>query len=361
MSDRRLPFGPSTALRYGPLRAFQSEKKAFEAGAWLLAISGSARAAAWCRDNAIPIIKAQGEGTNTGGGFLVPIELMRTIISLREERGAFRASARVVPMADDTGSIPRRTGGLTAYFVAENSAITESESSWDSVGLAAKKLATLTRSSSELTEDATVDLGGWFLSEVAHAFAAKEDDCGFNGDGSSTYSGMRGVTKLLIDGTHDAGKVVAAAGHDTFAEIDNTDLTNLIGKLPAFALPGAKWFGSQMAFATVFCRVAATAGGIIMQNIGGRMVPTFLGWPIQISQVLPQVTTDLSGSVMLLFGDLSLAATLGERRGVTVARTENRYLEFDQIAWRGTERVDIVVHDLGDNTTAGPIVGLVGE
>ncbi len=359
--SNRLAYGPATALRYAPLRAFQSEAKAFQAGSWFLAISGHARAAAWCRDNGIAIIKAQAEGVNTAGGFLVPIELMRTIISLREERGAFRSSARVVPMSDDVASIPRRTGGLTAYFVAENNAITESQGLWGNVGLTAKKLATLTRSSSELDEDAVIDLGVWFASEVAYAFAGKEDDCGFNGDGTSTYSGMLGVTTLLLDGTHNAGKVVAASGHDTFAEIDLIDLTNLIGKLPAYALPTARWFTSSMGFAAVFCRLASTAGGIIMQNIGGRMMPTFLGWPIQLAQALPQVVTDLSGQVMLLFGDLSLAATLGESRGVTVARTENRYLEFDQIAWRASERVDINVHDLGDNTTAGPIVGLVGE
>lgn len=63
----------------------------------------------------------------------------------------------------------------------------------------------------------------------------------------------------MLDGTHNDGKVVAATGHDTLGKIDLVDLTNLIGKLPADALPTAKWFGSQMTFATVFCRLASTA------------------------------------------------------------------------------------------------------
>jgi HK97 family phage major capsid protein len=62
---------------------------------------------------------------------------------------------------------------------------------------------------------------------------------------------------------------------------------------------------------------------------------------------------------MMLLGDLSQASTLAERRGITIAQTE-RYADQDQLAWRGTERVEIVKHDLGDNTTAGPVVGLVG-
>lgn len=354
-------YSPRAALRCGRLNAFPSDEKAFAAGAWFLGINGNKRAAKYAEENGLAITKSQGEGINTSGGFVVPDEIMRTIIALRETRGAFRATASIVPMGSDSINIPRRTTGLTAYFTAENSALIESDASWGAVGLVAKKLATLTRSSSELDEDAAIDFGEWFVTEIAYAFASKEDDCGFNGDGTSTYGGTRGVTKLLIDSNHDAGKVIAATGHDTFAEIDGTDLANLMAKLPAFALPGARWFCSQMGYALVFCRLAMSSGGITMQPVNGRMLPHFQGFPVQVSQVLPQTTGDLSGSVMLMFGDMALAAALGERRGVTVARSDKRYVDTDQILWRGTERVDVNVHDLGDNATAGPIVGLVGE
>ncbi|MBR1149068.1 phage major capsid protein [Bradyrhizobium sp. JYMT SZCCT0428] len=348
-------------MPYGRLTAFRGDEKgAALAGAWLLGISGNERCARFAEERGMPIVKAETESLNVAGGFLVPNPLMRVIIAQRELRGAFRACAGIAPMTSDTGTMPRRTGGLTAVFAAEAATLSESQNSWDNVALTAKKLALLARSSSELDEDALIDWGEWFAVEMSYAFASKEDDCGFNGDGSGTYGGIRGITQILIDGNHNAGKVSAASGHDTFAEIDNADLANLIGKLPAFALPGARWFCSQMGFATVLCRLAGTAGGIIMQNVGGRLVPTFLGFPVQITQVLPQVTTSLTNQVMLLFGDLSMAAMLGERRGVVVHRSTGRYLDQDQIAWRGTERVDIVCHDLGDNTTAGPIVGLVG-
>jgi HK97 family phage major capsid protein len=355
-----LEYSPRGALRYGRLTAGMTDDLAFLAGAWFLGINGNKRAADYAKAHGLPIIRAQGEGSNTGGGFLVPAALTGTIIALRETRGVYRAHATITPMSGDAIHVPRRTGGLTAYFTAENAAITESSATWDNVGLAAKKLATLTRSSTDLDEDATIDWGNWFVTEIAYAFAAKEDDCGFNGDGTATYGGIRGITKLLIDGSHDAGKVAATSGHDVFTEIDSVDLTGLISKLPAYALQNAKWYCSQVANALVLCRLAASSGGIVVQTINGKTVPTFLGFPIVVTQVLPQVTTALNGVVMLLFGDLALASTLGERRGVTVARSTERYLELDQVAWRGTERVDIVNHDLGDNSNAGPIVGLVG-
>ncbi|QIG92282.1 phage major capsid protein [Bradyrhizobium sp. 6(2017)] len=358
MSDRRI-FGPQGHLRSGRLVAHKTQEAAFRAGAWFLAINGNQKAAAWAKASGLPIEKAHGESQNSVGGFLVPNELVATIIALRELRGAYRAAAQVVPLSSDYSSIPRRTGGLTAYFMAEATTITESGGTWDTVGLAPKKLATLSRSSSELDEDGAIDWGEWFVSEIAYAFASKEDDCGFNGDGTSAYSGIRGITNLLLDGSHNAGKVTAGS-HSTFATVDTTDLAKLIGTAPSYALANARWFASNMGFALVFCRLAASAGGIVMQELNGRMVPHFMGWPVQITQALPQSTGSLTGQVMLCFGDLSQAATLGERRGVTVARSDQTFITQDQIAWRGTERVDIVNHDLGDNTTAGPIVGLVG-
>ena len=71
--------------------------------------------------------------------------------------------------------------------------------------------------------------------------------------------------------------------------------------------------------------------------------------------------TDYDAQAMLLFGDLSKAAMLGNRRGFRVKVSEDRYLETDEIGIRGTTRSDINVHSLGDNTTAGPIVALIGS
>jgi hypothetical protein len=62
-----------------------------------------------------------------------------------------------------------------------------------------------------------------------------------------------------LNGNHAASKVTAA--HSTFLTLDTTDLTKLIGAAPSYALPNAKWFISNYGFATVFCRLAASAGG----------------------------------------------------------------------------------------------------
>jgi HK97 family phage major capsid protein len=339
-------------------KVFASEKDARAAGAYYAALCGQPWA---LKRNEYPIVKAVAEGVNSSGGFLVPTELSRAIIELRDIRGAYRAGCGgATPMKSDLDQIPRRVGALSASFTAEGAAISESSASWDNVALVAKKLAVLTRSSTELSEDSAASFGETLTREIAYAFSAKEDDCGFNGDGTSTYGGIRGITQLLIDGGHNAGKVAAAGGHPTFKLLDGTDIAAVIAALPSHALADAAWYISNFGYATTFCRLAATSGGIVNTTVNGVVMPSFLGWPVRITPVLPQVGTTLNGSVMLMFGNLAQAATLGETRGISIAVSMQRYMDQDMAAWRATERIDAVNHDVGDNTNAGPIVGLVG-
>jgi HK97 family phage major capsid protein len=363
---------PATAkFRYGKLKAFKganAEEDAYRSGMFFrAAMFKNQPAIDWCRENNVAITKAQGETVGSSGGYLVPTQFNQAIIDLREEYGTFRQAASVVPMGSDSMTIPRRAGGLTAYFPGENGAITESSKAWGQVTLNAKKIAALTRMSTELSEDAIISIADDLAAEMAYAFAQTEDSCGWNGDGTSTYGGITGVRKKFADqvvagSSTFAGAYDAASGHDTFAEIDANDLAGVMAKLPKYAESGAKWYCSQPAWAMVFQRLIAAAGGNSIGDLtGGKPTRSYLGYPVMIDQTLPTSLGDLSDVAMLFFGDLSKAVTMGERRGIMVKTSEERYFEYDQIAIQATERVDINVHDIGDTSTAGPIIGLIGE
>src|SRR5258707_6738265 len=51
----------------------------------------------------------------------------------------------------------------------------------------------LCRGSAELFEDSAADLAEYLTTEFGYALALVEDDVGFNGDGTSTYSGISGL------------------------------------------------------------------------------------------------------------------------------------------------------------------------
>jgi len=147
-----------TAKQYGKLKAFKSKENAYRFGSWCLAAMGHQKSAQFCKNNGIHM-KAHTEGVNSAGGFLVPDEFENELISLRESYGVFRRNAKIYPMGSDTLRIPKRTAGLTAYFVGEANAGTESTQTLDSVQLVAKKLMCLTTVSNELLEDAIVNIG----------------------------------------------------------------------------------------------------------------------------------------------------------------------------------------------------------
>lgn len=365
-NQQRATVPAQARYRPGKLKAFKGETAAEDAyisGMFLRAtMLGDNSAAEWCRERGIGIQKAHNEGSNTAGGFLVPTQFENAIIDLRETYGTFRGLLPVVPMASDSMSVPRRTGGLTAYFTGEAGAFTESEKSWGQVMLTAKKFGVLTKMSKELSEDAVISIADDLASEIAYAFAKKEDDCGWNGDGTSTYGGIVGLKTKFVAGLGSfVGAVDAASAHDTFAEIDAADLNKAIAALPKYAEPNAKWYCSQQAWALVFQRLLAASGGNSMMDLAGKPTRAYLGYPVVIDQTLPTTTGDLSDVPMLYFGDLSLAARMGDRRGVSMQTLVERYAEYGQIGIIADERFDIAVHDIGDASNAGPIVALMGE
>lgn len=362
---------PASAKRYGQVRNFKQAKvgkfdrqeRAYRFGMWALGCLGNENAKRFCAEQGITI-KLHQSSVNTAGGFLVPEEFGTDLIDLRLEYGVFRRNARIEPMTSDTKTVPRRTGGLTAYFVSEGSAGTESTKGWDQVRLVAKDLMVISRMTNQLSEDAVISIGDDLAGEIGYAFALKEDQCGFLGDGTSTYGGIVGVTTALsnINGTDDGGGLVLGSGN-TYSELVLGDFHKVVGRTPTYARKGAKWFVSPNFHDSVMQKLLTAAGGNTIQNIQAGGGPVFLGYPVELAEVMP--TTEANSQIAAVFGDLSLAARFGDRQQdmidfSTQATVGGQSLwERNEIGIRGTQRFDIVVHDVGTATIAGPIVGLI--
>lgn len=340
----------------------EAARKAYRFAQWFVASAlgtreGSVveRAKLYCKDQGITIVRAQTEGEDSAGGFLVPHEFNNEMIDLREKNSVFRRNVRIVPMASDTRSQPRRKGGLTAYVIGEGKGATESKKNWDRVGLSAKKIGCLARYSSEIAEDAMVSIGDDLASEIAYAFGQFEDLVGFTGDGGVDHARIVGAITALQNLVSAAG-VVSATGN-TWDEFELIDFLTVVGKLPEFAeTSNVKWYCSKIFWATVMARVQLEANGNNRGDIANGGIKTFLGYPVEVSQNFPKTATN--DKIMCLFGDLRLAAMMGDRRRTTIRTSEHVHFEEEEIAIAGSERFDINVHDIGDTTNAGPLLGL---
>lgn len=357
----RIKVPAQARYHHASLKAFKGndgEASAYLTGQYLLATIGKSETAhKWCKDHGVDVRfrGALKESDNSLGGFLVPIEMERSIITLREERGVLRREAMVVPMASDTLHMPRRASGVTAYWVGERSEITDSNPTLDNVELTVKKLAALVRMSSEVNEDTVVSLADFVTQEIAYAFADKEDLAGFIGDGTSTYGGIVGVKNALAAGS----EYEALAGNTAFSTLDLADFESMIGMLPLYALQDAKWYISRAGWAASMQRLADAAGGNTTQNIMGGVGPSFLGFPVVWVQVMNStLTAQTSTEGIAYFGSMRQGIRLGTRRGMSISTSTDRYFETDEIGIKATQRLDVVVAERGTATAAGSLIGL---
>lgn len=373
---------PAKASRWaGNLRSFKgpdAEKKAYRAGMWLAAtLCKSAVARKFCAENGIATNMTQldpsqieslhQEGVNTQGGYLVFDEMETVIIRLVEEYGIARRLMKTVPMLSDKKIQPRRTGGLDAYFIGEGVQITQSTASWDTVTLIAKKLAAITVATNELVSDAIIAIADELIREIALAFATKEDLCGFQGDGTSTYGGIEGIVPKLsrLNGVDDGGGLVLASGN-LWSEITDADLMKMIGRVPQFGGLVPEWTCSKPFWATVLVRLIRATGGATMAEFEGRPRMIYAGYPVNWTSdttVMPAV--EANSQIACLFGDINMSSSFGDRAGLMIATSnsatvgDTSMFDTDSFAIRGIERFDINNHSLGDATNAGPVLGLI--
>lgn len=348
---------------HNQLRAFQNPEAAYRSGMYLKGyVFGDAEARRWCADHGVEH-RAQAGGINALGGVLVAPEMSNEIIRLVEEYGAFPQYARRVSMNSDTLVIARRTGGLAARPVGENVEVTASDATFDNVELSAKIWGVANRVPNSLLEDSIIDLADAMAVEVAQAFAEAFDNAGFIGDGTSSYHGVTGICTKVLGADHTAS-VVTATSNDTFDDLTMKNFTDMVAKLPLYARRNAAFYISPAGWGSAMLRLAMLPGGASgpggnsTSDVAAGFGERFLGYPVRLVHSMESALTGTTGNVACLFGDLSQAATFGERRAVSIRTASERYIELDQTLTFATTRNAMVVHDLGSTTKAGPVVAL---
>lgn len=339
-------------------KGFNSAEQAYRAGMGLLAgclkraatEDAHQKATSYCREHGI--FNTMQETSPTKGGVFVPEEFSTAVIRLVEDYGVFRNAARKVPMSRETLVVPKATGRLTTYFVSEGNAPTPSDLTSEPLTLTAKKLSSLTYVSNELTADAAISVAGLLSQEIAYAFALKEDQCGFLGDGTSTYGGMVGINNA-VDATYSVE--TAATGHDTWAELDMPDYWEIVSALPSFPGIQPKWYINKAGFHESMQRLSAAAGGTTWQQMAdGSMSQVFLGYPVVFTQVLP--ATLAAATKYVVFGDLGLGAYFGDRQLLTVRESEHYRFINSELTVLAEQRFDINIvsriNDAGDGAGA---------
>ena len=342
-----------TPRHVGRLKAFRSADEAEICGRWLRGyVFGRSEDRSWYERNVEE--RALSSNDNAKGGVFVPETFAATVIRLVDEYGAIPSQANVIPMSSNTLYVPRRVSGNTAYFVSDNTETTASDMATDNVMLSSKDCRVATRVPNSLIEDSAINLADLIAQEFALALAKKIDDAGFAGDGTSTHGGIRGIQWKFENETLTAG--INDSGESSLSAISVDDFAETIGKLPSYARASAGWYVTPQVYSTCMLPLAMSVAGSAAEFAGGVTEQRFMGYPVYFNNSMNTAPT--SDKVIALFGNLKLATHFGLRQQIAIRSSADRYIEFDQTYVQGLVRFDIVTSDVGDASTAGPVVAL---
>lgn len=230
--------------KYSFLRALNAlanpgDRAAWEAAAFEREVSeaGAKAAGKSSRGLFIPheILRAQRDltaGTNADGGFTVATELMADsfIDILRNRAVVMRAGATMMSGLVGNIAIPRQSGAATAYWVAENSAPTESQQTLAQVAMSPKTVGAFTDISRRLLIQSSIDVEAMVRRDLAAVIALAIDSAALYGTAANNQP--RGLRNQSGINTRDF-----AATNPTFAElvgmesevaIDNADVGNMV-------------------------------------------------------------------------------------------------------------------------------------
>lgn len=297
--------------------------------------------------NADLISRAQGEGTGSAGGFLVPDEWRDAIVEKLLAYGGLMNAAEKLNTSDG-----RPLSWLTNDETAENLAeITPEHALWDTGAdlvfgtrtLGAYKYTTVGASSLplkvsfELLQDSAFDLRGFISKKFAQRIARKLAQDLVTGTGVNEPQGIistqGGLTSLTA----------RAAAAPTYAEL----LAIVHGIDPEYR-EGASWLMNDATLALVRGVVDGAQRPLLWNtsdDLSGSLKGlTLLGYPVVIDQGMP-TSTDASTNKSIVFGNLRDAYVVREVKAFEMITLNELYAQNGQVGFMGWARYDGMVQD----------------
>jgi len=209
--------------------------------------------AAWIARRVGLRTKALGTTSDIAGGSLVGFPALGELIDLQRNLEVFSAAGAQEIALPPNGRLqfPKQTGGSTAYWVGEATAITESQPATGSLDLQAKKLGVLVRLNNELLRFASPSAEGLVRTDMARSAALKADLAMLEGTGGTQVRGLLTYSDIV---SHSAS--LTGANGDTFQP---EDVALMESKLPDAVAGPTAWVMRKSMFAALMNRRADAA------------------------------------------------------------------------------------------------------
>ena len=234
--------------------------------------------------------KALSEGTDSAGGYLVPLGFREEVIARLPETSELAPHVTVVPVASDTGAVPSlatdiaiqwRAGGSGGH---ENAAFYDTNPVFGTVGWNLKRADAITKLSRELVSDSRPAVVDFIMRLFLEAIARERDKMIATGNGTSQPTGL----------AHTAGiPAFTMSGLPDYAELVGIEQT-----LPRKYRTRARWIMNGTNLRRIYSLTDTQGRPIFNRDVvGGVPESRILGYPV--------AQQDSLGDSEIYFGDLT--------------------------------------------------------
>ena len=265
------------------------------------------------------------EGVPGDGGYLVPTEFERQLITDLAEENVIRRLAKVITTNNER-KIPISATHSVATWTAENAAYTESNPTFTQKSLDAYKLTDLARVSVELLQDAAFSVEDYLIAEYARAFGIAEEEAFCVGNGTGKPTGIF---------TANGGTVgVTSASNSAIA---GDDLISLVYALKSPYRRNAAFLMNDATVSMIRKLTDQNKAYLWQPSLQAGQPDRLLGYPLYTSPYVPTFAAD---ALVVAFGDFQTGYWIGDRMNRTVQRLNELYATNGQVGYIATERVD---------------------
>lgn len=276
--------------------------------------------------SSMEVRNALSEGVDTEGGYLVPDEFERTLISSLEDQNIMRGLAKVIQTTSGDRKIPVVSTHGTAGWLDEGKPYTESDETFTQVTLSAFKLGTFLKISEELLNDSAFNVEAYLASEFARRIGAAEEEAFLTGDGKGKPTGIFNAT--------GGGQSTVTTGKAS--DITADELIDLHYSLRAPYRKNAVWLMNDSTVKTIRKLKDGNGQYLWQPALTAGSPDMILGKPVHTSTFVPEIK---AGAKTVAFGDLSYY-WIADRQGRSFKRLNELFATTGQVGFLASQRLD---------------------
>ena len=269
---------------------------------------------------------ALSEGVDSEGGYLVPDEFERTLVSALADQNVMRTLAKVIQTTSGDRKIPVVSTHGTATWLDEGKPYSESDETFTQISLSAYKLGTFLKISEELLNDAAFNVEQYLASEFARRIGAAEEETFLVGNGQGKPTGIFNTT-----GGAEAGVTTAKP-----TDISADELIDLHYSLRAPYRARAVWLMNDSTVKTVRKLKDGNGQYLWQPALTAGTPDMILGRPVHTSVFVPELK---AGARTVAFGDLGFY-WIADRQGRSFKRLNELFATTGQIGFLASQRLD---------------------